>query len=194
MVREIPWESLPRKIFFQEIWASWMRAVPACYGLFRVVPFLQAKMSQNVLTCKFTINQLLQGSASVIIKWDNGLELQSRTTVLNYKVGQVVLQSRAGTGQLLLQSGTAFITKWGKKIQTEQKANERNGGNRFWQPSSSFSPNYVATETLPLGILEKCVIIKRNKKSHPHHRHIYLTCKLEKQLFRAGSCFENYFP
>ena len=55
----------------------------ACYWLFQ---FLQVTKSQNFLTYKFTINQLLQRNASVVI---------SRTAFLNYKAGQVVLQSRA---------------------------------------------------------------------------------------------------
>ena len=55
----------------------------ACYWLFQ---FLQVTKSQNFLTYRFTINQLLQRNASVVI---------SRTAFLNYKAGQVVLQSRA---------------------------------------------------------------------------------------------------
>ena len=55
----------------------------ACYWLFQ---FLQVTKSQNFLTYKFTINQLLQSNASVVI---------SGTAFLNYKAGQVVLQSRA---------------------------------------------------------------------------------------------------
>ena len=56
----------------------------ACYCLFY---FLQMTESQNVLTYKFTINQLLQKITSVII---------SGKTVLDYKAGQVVLQNWAG--------------------------------------------------------------------------------------------------
>ena len=55
----------------------------------------------------------------------------------------------------------------------------------------------LATDTLPLYEFFRswnCVIIKRKKKSHPHHRSICLTCKLEKQLFRVVSCIESYFP
>ena len=55
----------------------------ACYWLFQ---FLQVMKSQNFLTYKFTINQLLQSNASVVM---------SGTAFLNYKAGQVVLQSRA---------------------------------------------------------------------------------------------------
>ena len=39
--------------------------------------FLQATTSQSVLTCKFTINQLLQRSESVIIKRDSFFELKN---------------------------------------------------------------------------------------------------------------------
>ena len=46
----------------------------ACYWLFH---FLQTATSQNVLTYKFTLNQLLQMYASVIIKQDSFFELQS---------------------------------------------------------------------------------------------------------------------
>ena len=78
-----------------------------CYWLFH---FLQATKSQNVLTYKFTVNQLLQKSASVI----------SGTALLNYKERQMELQSWADNtkkgnfcykvGQLLLQGGSR-ITK-----------------------------------------------------------------------------------
>ena len=80
----------------------------ACYWLFR---FSQVTKSQNVLTYKFTINQLLQRTTSIII---------SGTAFLNHKVGQVVSQSWVGNTkqgsfyykvrQLLLQGGT-IITK-----------------------------------------------------------------------------------
>ena len=58
--------------------SSLFKLAVACYWLFH---FLQATKLQNVLTYKFTINQFLQRSASVIT---NG------TAFLNYKVGQVV--------------------------------------------------------------------------------------------------------
>ena len=44
------------------------------------VHFLQVTTSHNVLTCKFFINQLLQRSASVIIKRGCCFELQSRAS------------------------------------------------------------------------------------------------------------------
>ena len=62
----------------------------ACYSLLRVIRLLQATTSQNVLICKFTINQLLQRSASVIIK------RIKRDRFLNCKAGQAVLPSREG--------------------------------------------------------------------------------------------------
>ena len=49
--------------------------------------------------------------------------------------------------QFLLQSGTTFIPKWGKKLLTVQIANERNRGNRFWQPTPLFTSNYLAKDT-----------------------------------------------
>ena len=60
--------------------------------------FLQGTTSQNVLTYKFTLNQLLQMSTSVIIKQDRFFELQSEAKW--YYKGQV------------LQSRVIFITKW----------------------------------------------------------------------------------
>ena len=55
----------------------------------------------------------------------------------------------------------------------------------------------LATDTLLLYEFLRSlnsVIIKRKKKSRPHHRRICVTCKVEKQLFRLTSCIENYFP
>ena len=58
----------PKSRGWKNFGRSWTRGVGgisgtlqpllACYILFRVVPFLQATTSQNVLTSKFTINQL----------------------------------------------------------------------------------------------------------------------------------------
>ena len=75
----------------------------ACYWLFR---FLQATTSQNVLTYKFTLNQLLQMSTSVIIKQDRFFELQSEAKW--YYKGQV------------LQSRVIFITKWDNNYKVVQ--------------------------------------------------------------------------
>ena len=66
-------------------------------------------MSQNVLTCKFTINQLnadiitrgrSKEEASVVVKWDSNDILQSR-------VGAMAKSSSF----FLLQSETSSITK-----------------------------------------------------------------------------------
>ena len=83
---------------------------------FKPFHFLQAAKSQNVLTCKFTVNQLhvdfVTRSASVVMKCDSFK--QGRY----YKMGQV------------LQNGATFFTKWGYyyKSSAVQKATETNGG------------------------------------------------------------------
>ena len=41
-----------------EIVSGMLQHFLACCDLFRVVPFFTSNTSQNVLTCKFTINQL----------------------------------------------------------------------------------------------------------------------------------------
>ena len=98
----------------------------ACYWLFR---FLQATTSQNVLTYKFTLNQLLQRSASVVIKQDSFFELQSKAKWY-YKVGQV------------LQSRVIFITKWDNNYKVVQYREQmKETGNRFWESTFSFNPN-----------------------------------------------------
>ena len=63
--------------------SSLFKLTMACYWLF---PFLQATTSQNVLTYKFTLNQLLQRSASVLIKQESFFELKSEAKWY-YKVG-----------------------------------------------------------------------------------------------------------
>ena len=55
----------------------------------------------------------------------------------------------------------------------------------------------LATNTWPIYEFFRSlnsVIIERKRKSHPHHRRVCVTCKLEKQLFTVVSCIENYFP
>ena len=83
---------------------SLFKLTMACYWLFH---FLPATTSQNVLTYKLTLNQLLQRKGSVIIKQDSFLELQ-REAKWYYKEGQV------------LQSKEIFITKWGKNYKVVQ--------------------------------------------------------------------------
>ena len=84
--------------------SSLFKLAVACYWLLH---FLQATASQNVLTYKFTLNQLLRRSASVIIKQDSFFELQSETQRY-YKVGQV------------LESRVIFVTKWGNNYNVVQ--------------------------------------------------------------------------
>ena len=84
--------------------SSLFKLTMACYWLFH---FLHATASQNVLTYKFTLNQLLQRSASVIIKQDSFFELQSKAKWY-YKVRQV------------LQSRVIFITKWDNNYKVVQ--------------------------------------------------------------------------
>ena len=91
---------------------------------------LQATKSQNILTCNFTINQLLKRSVRVFIKQDSFFELQS---------------------------GTIFTTKWGNNYKVVQyrrqikETKEIDFGNLLLH-----SPLIcLATDTLPLGILEK---------------------------------------
>ena len=104
-------------------------AVACCW----LCQFLQVTKSHNVLTNKFTRNQLLQRSASVFI---------SGTASSNYKAGLVVLPSGADNtrqGNFYYKIAT-FITRWDNNHKVMQ-ANERNRGNRFWQPTPSFNPN-----------------------------------------------------
>ena len=93
-----------------------------CYWLFHC---LQATTSQNVLSHKFTLTELLQRSASVIIKRHSFFELQSEAKWLHI--------------------GATFITKWGNSYNfiknAVERTNGRNSVNRFWQPTSSFKSN-----------------------------------------------------
>ena len=70
--------------------SSLFKLTMTCYWLFHC---LQATTSQNVLSHKFTLTELLQRSASVIIKRDSFFELQSEAKWLHI--------------------GATFITKWG---------------------------------------------------------------------------------
>ena len=99
--------------------------------------FIQAKISQNVLTCKFIKNKLLlyrgvkfitkregfhelQRKAGIVTKWGNFNALQSRANVaacgaafLCYKVGQ-----------LLSQSGAAVTKKGSSSVKTKLNCNK----------------------------------------------------------------------
>ena len=70
-------------------------------------------------------------------------------------MGQAVLQSRVGT------------TKWdkvGQELSSSalQKSNKRNRKIRFWQPTSSFTPNFPGNK-----FSLNYVIIKKEKKEKP---------------------------
>ena len=106
----------------------------------------------------------------------------------------------------VLQSGATFITKrfnHYKEVQYRRQMRERGKGNRFWKPAPSFTLDLPVdrhilshfTSTVDREFLRGWifVIIKRMKRSQPHHRRICVTCKLEKQLFRGVSCSENSF-
>ena len=67
------------------------------------VHFLQVTTSHNVLTCKFFINQLLQRSASVIIKRGCCFELQSRASGIESRAVPTKWRN------FLLQRGATFI-------------------------------------------------------------------------------------
>ena len=103
---------------------------PAWYACSDSLHFLQATKSQNILTCNFTVNQLLKRSVRVFIKQDSFFELQS---------------------------GAIFATKWGNNYKVMQyrkqikETKEIDFGNLLLH-----SPLIcLATDTLPLGILEK---------------------------------------
>ena len=86
--------------------------------------------------------------------------------------------------QFLLQSGTTFIPKCGKKLLTVQIPNERNRGNRFWQSTHLFTSNYLVIDTLPQGILGELKLCYNQKKEE-------MTPTAVKQLLRGVSCTEN---
>lgn len=73
---------------------------------------------------------------------------------------------------------------------------ETREGNGFWQPTLWFTSDFPDkrhfTFTNPWDI-ELVIESKQKKKLQPHHRHICVTCKLDKQLLRGVSCTENLF-
>ena len=103
-----------RRLLFVPLAWSCFRHVPDSSSLMLLVPgrstFLQATKSQNVLTCKYTINQL---HADFITK------KRKRC----YEVGQLQVMQ-------VLQSRATFVTKWGfyYKSSAIQKATETNRG------------------------------------------------------------------
>ena len=87
-------------------WFVVFSSLSSLFKLTMACHFLQGTTSQNVLTYKFTLNQLLQMSTSVIIKQDRFFELQSEAKW--YYKGQV------------LQSRVIFITKWDNNYKVVQ--------------------------------------------------------------------------
>ena len=95
---------------------------------------LQATMSQNVLTSKFTINQLHVDFITKdrkhhpsIIKWDS-----LKLGITNW--------------DRVLQSGTTFISKWGnnyKVMQYRRKMGETGESNRFLQLAPLFTQHFT---------------------------------------------------
>ena len=64
----------------------------ACFGLFRVVPFLTSKTPESDFICKFNMNQL-------------DVDFITEDCKRHYKMGQL----KVG---YVLQIGTTFIQKW----------------------------------------------------------------------------------
>ena len=94
---------------------------------------LQATKSQNILTCNFTINQLLKRSVRVFIKQESFFELQS---------------------------GAIFTTKWGNNYKVVQYRRQMKETKEIYFGNLLlYSPLIcLATDSLPLGILEKLKI------------------------------------
>ena len=126
--------------------SSLFQPVIACHGLFRFVSHFTSndvakcfdlQIFYKSTSCRF----YYKGRASVIINWDSLDILQSRASVITkwdsflyYKVGQVVLQSRAG-----LPSRATFVIKWGSyykmTVLCRRQMRETRESNRFWQPT-----------------------------------------------------------
>ena len=140
---------------------------PAWYACSDSLHFLQATKSQNILTCNFTVNQLLKRS-------ENSL----------YKAGRLFWITKQGN----------FTTKWGNNYKVVQYRRQMKETKEIDFGSLLLDSPLIClvTDSLPLGIIKK---LKYNQKkeeiSYPHHRRICVTYKLEKQLFRGVSCIEN---
>ena len=102
----------------------------ACYGLFPVVPLFTSDEITNILTCNFTINQLLKRSVRVFIKQDSFFELQSRAI---------------------------FTTKWGNNYNVVHYKRQMKETKEIDFGSLMLHSPLIclATDSLPLGILEK---------------------------------------
>ena len=91
---------------------------------------LQATKSQNIVTCNFNINQLLKRRVRVSIKQDSFFELQS---------------------------GATFTTKWGNNYKVVQYRRQMKETKEIDFGNLLLCSLLIclATDTLPLGILEK---------------------------------------
>ena len=91
---------------------------------------LQATKSQNILTCNFTKNQFLKRSVRVFIKQDSFFELQSRAI---------------------------FTTKWGNNYNVVHYRRQMKETKEIDFGSLMLHSPLIclATDSLPLGILEK---------------------------------------
>ena len=125
--------------------------------------FSQATISQNVLTYKFTINQLHVDF--ITMEWKRYYQMEQ------VKVGQV------------LQSGATFITKsanYYKVVHYRKKMRETRKGNRFWQLTPLFAPDLPGDRHFTLGILEKLKFLKEHLRKAAE-----ATCT----YFEVGSTF-----
>ena len=113
-----------------------------------------------------------------------------------YKVGQLFRITKRGKWYykvgLILPSGTIFVTKWGSNYKVMQYRRQmKETGEMDLGNGLLHSPIFcLATDTLPLGILEKLKFCnnKKGRNHKPLHRRISVTCNLEKHLFRVVSC------
>ena len=82
------------------------------------------------------------------------MSLLSGTAFLNYKAEQVVLGGLIKRDNFYYKVGQLFY-KLGQELQSSgvEEADERNRGNRFWQPTPSFNPNFPGNRHFtPIGM------------------------------------------
>ena len=142
------------------VFSSTFQPFPACYCLFRVVPLFT---SDNVTKC-FDL-QIYYSTTILTI-----LSTSTKEWKCHYKVGQLFWITKQGkwyykVGQVI-PSGTIFITKWGNNHKVGQyrrqmkKTREIDSGNLLLHSPLIF----LATVTLPLGILQKLKFCYNQKK------------------------------
>ena len=134
--------------------------------------YLQATTPKNVLTCKFTLNQL---QLDFMTKWGKPYYKVRQLWCIYYKLRQVLLQSETAialqNGAIsiikwgvyykvghILQSGATFITKWGRYYKVGQLFESTEGkwdkywiakSFGYWFPDSPMI--YLVTDNLLLG-------------------------------------------